>query len=94
MRESLEDAVKSGDRRQALVAIRDYLAHELEGSRCHTCDMSRLRTGDQAGLVLRLTSVLEELEAMPDPNAAKSRLEDLRTRDASNVHELRPTAGA
>lgn len=77
-RESLEAAVKSGDRRVALTAIRDYLAHELEGNRCRTCAMSQLRTGDTAALVLRLTKVLEEIEALPPEGQEETGLDKIR----------------
>jgi hypothetical protein len=77
-RDSLEEAVKSGDRRVALYAIRDYLAHELEGNRCRTCAMSQLRTGDTAALVLRLTKVLEEIEALPPEGQEETGLDRIR----------------
>lgn len=60
----LREAVASGDRLASLIAIRDYLAWELEGHRCRTCSMSQLRTGDTAALVLRLTKVMEEIEQL------------------------------
>ena len=63
-RESLEEVIKSGDRRASLIAIRDFLAHELEGNRCNTCEMSKLRTGDTAALVLRLTTILDQIEEL------------------------------
>lgn len=61
---TLQEAVK-GDRRAQLEAIRDYIAHELEGNLCNTCKNSRLRTGDQASLILRLQTVLAELDSLP-----------------------------
>ncbi|MGY4986483.1 hypothetical protein [Streptomyces nigrescens] len=77
---SLEEAVQSGDRRRALLALRDYLAHELEGNRCSKCAMSQLRTGDTATLVLRLTKVMEEIEAMPEHSGEVSDLDAIRAR--------------
>src|SRR5574337_369712 len=65
-REELQNAVK-GSRRQQLEAIRDYIAHELEANLCSTCRNSRLRTGDQASLILRLQDVLKELDSLGDP---------------------------
>lgn len=56
--------VQSGDMRRALVAIRDYVVHELDGNRCPKCAMSQLKTGDTASLVLRLQKVLEEIESI------------------------------
>jgi hypothetical protein len=61
----LSEAVK-GDRRTQLEAIRDHIAHELEANLCKTCENSRLRTGDQASLILRLQTVLAEIEALPE----------------------------
>jgi hypothetical protein len=79
-RESLEEAVKSGDRRRSLVALRDYLAHELEANLCNTCLNSRLRTGDTAALVLRLTKVMEEIDAIPEHSGEVSDLDAIRAR--------------
>jgi hypothetical protein len=66
----MQEEIESGDMRRALIAIRDYLVHELTGHRCRTCAMSQLKTGDTASLVLRLTKVLEDIEAIPDPTKA------------------------
>lgn len=77
-RANLEEAVKSKDRRAQLEAIRDFLAHELEGNRCKTCQASQLRAGETAALVLRLTKVLEELAALPEETGQKSELERIR----------------
>ncbi len=62
---NLSEAVKNEDRRVQLEAIRDYIARELEANLCNTCRNSRLRTGDQASLILRLQNVLAEIEALP-----------------------------
>lgn len=64
-RETLKTAVRSLDRRTQLEGIRDYITHELEGNLCNTCKNSKLRTGDQASLILRLQSVLEEIANLP-----------------------------
>ena len=61
----LQDAVKKG-RREQLEAIRDYIAEQLEAHLCSTCQNSRLRTGDQASLILRLQTVLAEIDALGD----------------------------
>lgn len=74
----LEAAVKSGDRRASLVALRDYLAHELQVHRCKSCQAFQMRTGDTAALVLRLQKVMEEIEGMPDTNAEVTELDRLR----------------
>ena len=81
-RTDVQKAVRSGDYRAALVALRDYLAHELEGKRCKTCAMSQLRTGDTAALVLRLQKVLEEIQTIPEQDAEVSELDRIRARRA------------
>lgn len=83
VRLTLTQAVKDPSRRVQLEALRDYLAAQLEGHLCKTCENSRLRTGDQAALVLRLQKVMEELDALPVPNTDKSGLDMLR--DQTNV---------
>lgn len=62
---SLVDEVRSGDTRRSLVALRDYLANELEGNRCPKCRASQLRTGDTASLALRLQKVIEDIASLP-----------------------------
>jgi hypothetical protein len=62
---SLTEEVESGDTRRSLIALRDYVAHELEGNRCQKCAMSQLRTGDTAALVLRLQKIIEDIAALP-----------------------------
>jgi hypothetical protein len=84
----LQDAVKSKDRRVALEAIRDYVAHELEANLCKTCAASRLRTGDQAALVLRLTKVLEEIAELPVNDGQISRVDEIRQRRDSKEAQL------
>jgi hypothetical protein len=85
-RESVEQAMKKGDYRDKLIALRDFVAHELEGHRCKTCRMSQLRTGDTASLVLRLKTLLDDIEAIPDPNSGEvNDLERIRQRKASRA---------
>lgn len=84
MSADLETEIQSGDRRRSLVALRDYLAHELGVHRCKTCEASQLRTGDTAALVLRLTKVIEEIEAIPAVSAEETPLEKLRAQRAAN----------
>lgn len=81
----LQVAVKSEDRRTQLEAIRDYIARELEANLCNTCLNSRLRTGDQASLLLRLQKVLEDIEALPAENEEVSEFERIRL---ARVHRL------
>lgn len=86
----LGKAIKSGNRRDALIGLRDFLVHELEGHRCSKCQMSQLRTGDTAALVLRLTKVLEDLEKIPIPNGEESNLDGIRNRARLSVVADRP----
>lgn len=60
----LADAVKK-DMRTALEALRDILAHEIQGNRCKQCQMTQMRTGEFSALALRLQKVLEDLEKLP-----------------------------
>lgn len=80
MEDKLEDVVKTGDYRASLVALRDYVAHELEVHRCSACQAFQLRTGDTAALVLRLQKVMEEIESIPAVTKEVSRLDQLRAR--------------
>jgi hypothetical protein len=76
----LEDAVRSGDRRASLIALRDLLAHELATDKCKTCQSFQRRAGDTAALVLRLQKVMEEIESMPDSDAEVTELDKIRAR--------------
>lgn len=87
----LAEAVK-GDRRTQLEAIRDYLAHELEGNRCNTCRMSQLRTGDTAALVLRLSAILKEVDELPREDGQVSELDALRARKSARTPDAKNPA--
>ena len=87
----LTDSVKK-DRRTQLEAIRDYLAHELEGNRCSTCRMSQLRTGDTAALVLRLTAVLADIDGLPREDGQVSQLDRIRARKAARASAPKDSA--
>lgn len=76
-RMALSEAVRAPDRRTQLEGIRDYIVHELEANLCNTCKNSKLRTGDQASLVLRLQTVLEEIANLPKEEG-RSRLAAVR----------------
>lgn len=79
-RVNLKEGVKSESRRDQLESQRDYIAHQLEANLCKTCLNSRLRTGDQASLLMRLEQVLEKIEALPDPDEEVSEYERLMER--------------
>lgn len=76
----LEDDLKSSDPRVQLTAVRDYLINELMANRCKTCMSSKLRTGDQAALVLRLTTTLREISELPNPEADLDPLQEIQGR--------------
>lgn len=65
------DAVQSGDKRQAYMAIRDDAAATLE-----LTESAR----DKAALINRLLEVMDRLDAMPDPNASKNPAQQARDR--------------
>lgn len=84
---SLSDAIGTGDYRLSLTALRDYVAHELEGNRCKTCRMSQLRTGDTAALVLRLQKIVEDLKALgPEQN-----IDEEKRKGVTNLASIRNT---
>ena len=94
IRVPLTEAVE-GDRRGALIAIRDYIANQLEGHLCSTCLNSRLRTGDQAALILRLAKIMEEIDQLSDPDEEVSQLDSLRREVSGRDTEAedRPISG-
>lgn len=57
---TLTEAVKSGDKRATLIALRDKIAETIEN-----CESGR----DMASNSKRLMEVIAEIEALPDPNA-------------------------
>lgn len=93
-RESLSEAIETEDPRQQLMAVRAYLVHELEVNRCPSCQASKLRTGDTAALVLRLTTILREIAELPHPEGEYDPLEEIQRRRDGNVTEIRPGASA
>lgn len=81
-------AIKSDDVLRQLVALRDLVAHELDVARCPDCTALKMRAGDTAALVLRLQTIIREIEAMPE-KAEVSRLDKIRAA-RGNVIEMRP----
>lgn len=75
--------------REKLESLRDYLAHELGGNRCASCNMSKLRTGDTASLAGKLKAILDDIEALPDPNEEGDEFDQLiaRTPDWASAPE-------
>ena len=68
---SLADAVASGDRREALVALRDELARRLATAE-----------RDVPGLARQLQSVLRDIAELPAP-AERSTLDEIASRRAA-----------
>ena len=64
---NLVDAVKSGNKRDALIALRDILAQTIQN-----CESGR----DMASNTKRLMEVMEELESLPDPTQKKQSKHD------------------
>jgi hypothetical protein len=96
-RDSIERAIANPEAtyRDKLIALRDYVAHELEANRCKTCFTSKLRTGDTAALVLRLKTLLDDIESIQDPNEEVDEFEQLISRQApwgSTPTDLPPPA--
>jgi hypothetical protein len=88
----LSAAAKSGSTRRALVALRDILAHEIEGNRCKTCRMTQMRTGELSALALRFQKVIEDLEALPDDEQPDKPVPEGVTSLAS-IRNRRPSNG-
>ena len=72
---NLVDAVKSGDKRQTLIALRDILATTIQN-----CESGR----DMASNTKRLMEVMAELEALPDPSVKKVSKHDRLKRKNEN----------
>ena len=66
---TLLEAVRTGDRRTALVALRDAVAETIDAK-----DSAR----DIAALSKRLMEVMAEIDALPDPEGEASPLDAAR----------------
>lgn len=70
---NVSEAVASGDRRQALIALRDRLAADI--------DNTETLPRDRAAITKQLQSVLSEIDELPSPEtAAVTPLEAARRR--------------
>ena len=67
----LVEAVKSGDRRDSLVALRDKLAAAID-----SCESGR----DIAALSRRLMDVMTEIEKLPDRDKPATAFERLKSK--------------
>ena len=66
---TLLESVRTGDRRAALVALRDSIAATIDGT-----DSAR----DVAALAKRIIEVMREIDALPDPKADADPVEAAR----------------
>ena len=66
---TLLESVRTGDRRAALVALRDSIAATIDGT-----DSAR----DVAALAKRLMEVMREIDALPDPKVDADPVEAAR----------------
>lgn len=66
---TLLEAVRTGDRRASLVALRDYIAASLDETESKR---------DAAALTKRMMEVMEAIDALPDPEADASPLDAAR----------------
>lgn len=74
---NLVRAVKSGDKRATLIALRDKVAEQID-----KCESGR----DMAALSKRLTEIMADIEALPDPAAQKiSKHDRLKRRNETKV---------
>lgn len=67
------EAVRSSDRRDALIALRDKIAATIDGT-----DSGR----DIAALSKRLMEVMREIDALPDPGESDDPVEAARRKRA------------
>lgn len=91
-RQTVAEIVAEGDTLKSLVALRDFIAYELDGNRCSKCHMSQMRTGDIASLVLRLQKLIEEiaeLQRAQGPSSSGASRED----DLAALRKRRGSAG-
>lgn len=72
---TLLEAVRTGDRRASLVALRDYIAASLDETESKR---------DAAALTKRMMEVMAEIEALPDPEADADPVEAMRKRKAGH----------
>lgn len=66
---TLLESVRTGDRRAALVSLRDSIAATIDGT-----DSAR----DVAALAKRLMEVMREIDALPDPEGGADPVEAAR----------------
>lgn len=72
------EAVTKGTMREALDAMIAFAAHELSGNRCSKCQMSQIKTGDIASLLLRTQKLIEERNAIPEEGAEQSQIDKMK----------------
>lgn len=91
--------IQSGDKRRALVAIRDLLGESLEDMRsslrknkglCRRCGGSMSEAG-LAALAGRLKQTLDDIDALGDPERPLSVLDELRAKRDERSRVADPT---
>lgn len=83
----LTDAMK-GSRKEQLEALRDYITAGLEGKRCTSCEISKLKNGEQTSLIKLLKDVTQELDAMKAAEDKSGRLGAIRGGMPGNVVDM------
>lgn len=84
---SVKDALQGGSKREALIALRDRIAEEIDGAPCCRCNQPRRSAGaETSALTLRLTQVIQMIESLPVEGSV-TRLDEIRAR-----RERKPTA--
>jgi hypothetical protein len=90
--ESIAEVFAREDTLDSLIALRQFIAHELDGNRCKTCHMSQLKTGDQASLLLRAQKIIEDIETL---RRTKAPVNDQKLPEGvtslASIKQLRPT---
>lgn len=77
----VEEALATGDKRTALIALRDRIAEEIDGIDCCRCNLPKRPVGSEtSALVLRLMQVVDELDGIAPVGAVS---------DVTNIREGR-----
>ncbi|USC17029.1 hypothetical protein [Rhodococcus sp. 11-3] len=90
----LRRAMESGDRREELVGLRDFIIHQLEGTACSSCSLSRLKAGEQAALILRLQQITEAIAAIPKETGEVTGVAKFRNERAARLSVAQDPASA
>lgn len=72
------EKITSGNQRQVLDAMIEFVARELSGNRCSKCMNSNMKSSDLASLVLRLQKLIEDRDAIPEEGAEQSQIDKMK----------------